>query len=129
MRHCLARCRRLRVFAAVTAAGMLAACGSAGVGGGTIGSGGNGSGVVGSATLTWEAPTTLVDGRPLTDLAGYEVHYGTSPGYYDVAIDVGNVTEITVENLPADTYYFAVLAYTATGLTSGFSREVSKKIP
>ncbi len=36
--------------------------------------------VVGSAELTWTAPTQNEDGSALTNLAGYKVRYGTSPG-------------------------------------------------
>lgn len=40
--------------------------------------------VVGAGTcaLTWEAPTTNVNGSPLTDLARYEVQVGTAPGTF-----------------------------------------------
>ena len=30
----------------------------------------------GSVTLAWDAPTTNLDGTPLTALAGYKVYYG-----------------------------------------------------
>jgi hypothetical protein len=32
----------------------------------------------GSATLSWAAPTENMDGTPLTNLAGYQIYYGTS---------------------------------------------------
>jgi hypothetical protein len=37
--------------------------------------------ISGQATLSWDPPTTNVDGTPLTDLAGYKVYYGT-PGFW-----------------------------------------------
>src|SRR6266705_3149198 len=32
-----------------------------------------------SVTVTWNAPTTSIDGTPLNDLAGYRVYLGTAP--------------------------------------------------
>jgi ABC-type glycerol-3-phosphate transport system substrate-binding protein len=57
---------------------------TAGCGGG--GSSNDGGSSSNSATLTWDAPTTNVDGTPLTDLAGYKVYYGTALGNYKVVI-------------------------------------------
>jgi len=34
----------------------------------------------GTALLSWTAPTENSDGSPLTDLAGYKIHYGSSHG-------------------------------------------------
>lgn len=82
----------------------------------------------GIATLSWDLPTTNADGTPLTDLAGYKIHHGTSPGSY-TALDVGNVTQYTIDNLmDGQTHYFAVTAYDTFGNESGFSNEVSKLI-
>jgi len=39
---------------------------------------GAGFAFAGTATLTWTASTTGVDGTPLTNLAGYRIYYGTS---------------------------------------------------
>jgi uncharacterized protein YjdB len=83
----------------------------------------------GDATLAWNAPTTHVDGTPLTDLAGYKIYYGTASGSYTTVIDVGNVTTSVVGNLTSGTYYFAVTAYDVYGSESGYSNEGSKVIP
>lgn len=80
----------------------------------------------GTATLSWTAPTTNTDGTPLTNLAGFKVYYGTSPGSYGAPINVGNVTSYPVTGLGSGTYYFAVTAYDASGSESGFSNEGSK---
>src|SRR3972149_7046251 len=83
----------------------------------------------GEAILTWDPPTTNTDGTPLTALAGYKIHYGTTSGNYTTVIDVGNVTTYTVTNLTNNvTYYFATTAYDSSGNESGFSNEVSKTI-
>ena len=81
-----------------------------------------------SATLSWDAPATNTDGTELTDLAGYKVYYGTSPGTYDSVIDAEDVTTYTINDLPPATYYFSVTAYDEIGNESGYSNEVSKTI-
>ena len=81
-----------------------------------------------AATLTWTAPATNTDGTALTDLAGYNVYYGTSAGNYTNKINAGNVTTYTVSNLAAGTYYFAVTAYSSTGQESAYSNMGSKTI-
>jgi hypothetical protein len=76
-----------------------------------------------TATVTWDANTE-------PDLAGYKVHYGTSPGTYDTTVDVGNVTSYGTPTLTdGTTYYFAVTAYDGTGNQSLPSLEVSLAIP
>ncbi len=82
--------------------------------------------VTGSATLSWAAPTTNTDGTPLTDLAGYKIYYGTSPGNYTTSIDIGNVTTYTITNLSTGTYYFTVTAYDSSGIESSYSNQVNK---
>jgi len=80
-----------------------------------------------SVALAWDAPTTYVDGNPLTALMGYKIYYGTASGLYDqTPIDVGNVTSFTVTGLSWDTvYYFVVTAQDAQYLESDYSNEVS----
>lgn len=88
----------------------------------------------GNAVLSWDPPTTNVDGTPLTDLAGYIVYYGTTPGNYNTMVDVGltstpSTPAYTVGNMiEGNAYYFAVTAYDASGNESGFSNEVFKTI-
>ena len=82
----------------------------------------------GSITLTWTAPTQNDDGSPLTDLAGYKLHYGSSPGSYSTTIDVGDpgLTTYVVENLLPGTYYFAATAVNTDGRQSDYSEEATK---
>ena len=83
----------------------------------------------GEATLSWDPPTTNVDGSPLTDLGGYKIYYGTASGSYTTSIDVGNTVSYTVTNLIAGTtYYFAATASDTLYNESGYSNEVSKII-
>lgn len=79
------------------------------------------------ATIYWTAPTTNGDGTPLTDLGGFKVYCGSSPGVYTVAKDVGNVSTYLISNdLPKDgVYYCAVTAYDVNGNESILSNEVS----
>jgi hypothetical protein len=79
-----------------------------------------------TATLTWAAPTTNVDGTPLTDLAGYKIYYGTEPGVY-TSVDVGKVTTYVVTGLTkGQIYYFTVTDYDTNGIESDFSVVASK---
>ncbi len=80
----------------------------------------------GSTTLSWQAPTTRVDGSPLTDLSGYRIRYGTSPGNYPNIITIanGSVTTAVVSNLLPGTYYFVTTAIDGAGVESGYSSQV-----
>ena len=68
--------------------------------------------------LAWDANTE-------PDLAGYKVYWGTASGNYSNNVDVGNVTETEIKNLPDDVLvYFAATAYDAEGNESDFSNEI-----
>jgi hypothetical protein len=84
----------------------------------------------GSATLTWTAPTANSNGSALTNLAGYYVYYGTSAGSLSNVVNISSPSTLTyvVSNLSAGTWYFAVAAYTNTGLVSAMSNVGSKTI-
>lgn len=61
------------------------------------------------------------------DLAGYQVHYGTSSGNYTGVVDVGNVTEYNLDDLGLHQdviYYIAITAYDTSGNESNFSTEL-----
>ncbi len=82
----------------------------------------------GTAVLGWDAPTTNVDGSSLDDLAGYKIYVGTAAGNYAATLDVGNVTDFSMDNLVPGTYYFAVTAYNTSGMESSYSNEGTKTI-
>lgn len=88
------------------------------------------TGSTSSATLSWSAPTQNEDGSPLTDLAGYRVHYGTSASNLGMRVDVGNpaTTSVVVQDLAQGTWYFAISAYNHQGAESSRSNVVSKVI-
>src|SRR4051812_17951504 len=73
------------------------------------------------------APLTLMwDPSTASNIAGYRVMYGTTPGSHPTVVDVGNQTSFPLTNLtPAVRYYFVVVAYNASGATSAPSQEVS----
>ena len=84
----------------------------------------------GTATLSWEPPTEHEDGSPLTTLAGYRVLYGTSANELTESDELANpgLARHMIDNLSAATWYFAVVAYTTSGLESQLSSIVSTTI-
>jgi hypothetical protein len=69
-----------------------------------------------------------------TDLSGYRLYYGTTPGNYLQAygqgISVGKNTSYTLMGLSGRTrYYFAVTAFDTSGKESNYSNEAFKDIP
>lgn len=84
-----------------------------------------------SVTLAWEAPTAREDNSPLTDLAGYYIHYGRMSEIYDYEKKIENpgVVSYVVENLSSGTWYFVARAYDSSGLASDLSNEISIKVP
>jgi hypothetical protein len=80
--------------------------------------------------VNWQSPTTNSDGTPLTNLAGFHIHYGTSSTNLLQTIQVASAsaTSQVVSNLTAGTWYFAVTAYTNSGSESNPSSVVSKTL-
>ncbi len=84
----------------------------------------------GSAQLDWTPPTQNTDGSALTDLSGYLINYGTSATSLSQSVQIANpgIASYIVTNLSAGTWYFDVIAYTASGLQSAASNVVSKTV-
>lgn len=77
----------------------------------------------GAVKASWNANTE-------PDLAGYKIYYGLSSGNYTISINVGNVTQYTVNQLTEGlVYHFVVTAYDTAGNESAYSPEVSAEIP
>jgi hypothetical protein len=73
----------------------------------------------GTVTIAWNA-------NPESDLAGYQIQYGTTSGNPSTTVDVGNVTQRQLTGLSGTArYYFRVLAYNTSGQVSAPSNEVS----
>jgi len=81
-------------------------------------------------TLSWLAPTTNVDGSPLTDLGGYKLYWSTISGVYSDADsrDLGNILLSSIPLNLTGTYYFVVTAYDIAGNESEFSNEVKTNL-
>jgi hypothetical protein len=61
-----------------------------------------------SITLNWSP-------NPEADLAGYKVYYSNASGFpYANVVDVGNVTNYTINAITSGTYFVAVTAYDTT---------------
>ncbi len=89
------------------------------------------SAATGSAVLSWLPPTQNSDGSPLTNLAGYKVYWGTSPGTYPNSVTLNNpgLATYVVANLVPGTYYFVMTAFNTIGAESLQSNPASKTIP
>ena len=88
------------------------------------------SGTSRAATLSWDAPTSNTNGTPLTDLAGYRIYYGSSPGELVQMIRIGSIGMQTyvIDDLEPGTWYFAVRAVAANGAESALSDVAVKTI-
>lgn len=82
--------------------------------------------------LNWSAPLTRADGNALApgEIAGYNLHYGSSPGNYDYTIEINDPasTSITLNGLQPGTYYFVITARDLAGLESSNSGQVTRTV-
>jgi hypothetical protein len=80
-----------------------------------------------SVAFSWMPPTENNNGSPLTNLAGYKIHYGTASQDYTqvVALNNPSLNRYVLDSLPSGTYYFAITAYNSAGVESTLSGEVS----
>ncbi|MEO7101296.1 MAG: discoidin domain-containing protein [Luteolibacter sp.] len=75
---------------------------------------------------TLPAISLIWNSNPESNIARYEVRYGTASGKYTNSINAGSQTSTPVSGLQEGvTYYFAVYAYNTNGLVSVPSSEVS----
>jgi hypothetical protein len=88
------------------------------------------AGSTGTATLSWTAPTTNIDGSPVTPLSGYTIYYGTSQGAMTqtVAVSGATTTSYEVSGLAAGTWYFGIAADASDGTQSAMSNVGSKTL-
>ena len=84
----------------------------------------------GTALISWTPPIENTDGSTLTDLAGYRIRYGTSPGSYSetITINGSGLTSYLVENLGVSDWYFVMTAFNSSGIESPYSAPVYKAI-
>ncbi len=88
--------------------------------------------VTGSATVSWIAPLTRIDGSQimLSELKGYRLYHGTSADNMSLLIDLSDptVTQHVVEGLEEGTHYFSVSVYDVDEIESERSAVESKTI-
>ncbi len=83
-----------------------------------------------SVTINWMPPTENTNGSPLINLAGYNIHYGTSSSSLTKTISISNpgIATYVVSNLTPGRYYFAVAAVNSAGTESPLSAQVSATV-
>lgn len=90
-----------------------------------------GGGGAGTAKLTWTPPTQNTDGSALTNLAGYELRWGTTPDAteHSASISDPRTTSFDVNGLGQGTWYFRIAAKNTAGELSAFTEPGTKVIP
>lgn len=85
------------------------------------------AGSTGAVTISWTPPTQNTDGSTLTDLAGYNIYYGTSQTSLTQVVNIANpgLATYVLSSLAAATYYFALTSVNASGIESPRSAVVS----
>jgi hypothetical protein len=83
-----------------------------------------------STTLHWAAPTTRSDGSSLSlsEIDGYRIYMGESESSLSPVMDINDhtITQQTLTDLTAGTYYFGVTAYDTDGNESSFSNIIMR---
>lgn len=81
---------------------------------------------VATATLHWTAPTTNIDGTPLTDLVGYRVRYWMDAASPLLVTLTDPLAETGTVGLPAHgVWNFALAAINGAGLESDYTAPVT----
>jgi hypothetical protein len=74
-----------------------------------------------ATAVTGSALTIAWDQNLETNVVAYKVYYAPTSNSYSVFTNVGNATQVTLENLPAGHWFLAVTALTDAGDESDFS--------
>jgi hypothetical protein len=85
--------------------------------------------VTATAKLSWVAPTQNSNGSSLTNLAGYNIYYGTDSAALTQTVHVANPAALgyVVNGLATGTtWYFAVTSYSSSGEESSPSSVAHK---
>jgi hypothetical protein len=129
--------RRGYYFCAIAALGFaLSGCGGSGASGSSAATSNESSAAPpttvnsNAVTLNWTPPTENTNGTALTNLSGYNIHYGTASGDYTQTISVSNagIATYVVDDLTPGTYYFSVGAVNSEGTESPLSSQVSATV-
>jgi len=103
--------------------GLFFGCGSGGESNNIVNNGNDGNSTgcmqasIAGLTLKWDPPATNEDGSPLTNLEGYHIYYGTASDHLIESVNAGPSTSYTITPSGPGTWYFAVTAYTSSGIT------------
>ena len=80
-------------------------------------------------SFAFDPPTMNEDGSPLTDLAGYRLHWGMASGNYDQFCEgndpAATTVDCTIDGMENVILYFALTAFDEDGNESGYSNEVA----
>lgn len=81
-----------------------------------------------SVTIDWTPPTENEDGSTLTDLRGYRIYWGTTPGVHPNSVMVNDpgATQHVVGNLSPGTYEFVATAINSSGMESRVSNAITR---
>ncbi|SFM43061.1 fibronectin type III domain-containing protein [Marinobacter zhejiangensis] len=116
----------------VMGAATLVGCGGSGGGDSSNASGLDGTPGTHSATLSWNAPATRIngDGLAMGELQGYVINYGQEAGSLSNKVRIGdaNVMDYTIGGLGNGAWYFTIQVVDTNGLMSAPSAMVSKTI-
>jgi hypothetical protein len=83
----------------------------------------------GTASLSWTPSTRNTDGTPLTDLAGYRIHYGRNGSTpYTIQLTNSQATSYTLTGITAGEWHFCVRAFTTDGRESACSNVVYRTV-
>lgn len=85
--------------------------------------------VTATASLSWMPPSANTDGSKLTDLAGYNIYYGTESSALTQTVQVSNPAALgfVITGLAkGTTWYFQVTSYSSAGEESAPSAITSK---
>ena len=84
----------------------------------------------GTATLSWTPVKRDTSGKAMANIAGFKIHYGTSPKAMNTVVVLKNPNQTTyvIKDLHPGTWYFAVGAYTTNGTEGTLSKVTSKTI-
>jgi len=83
----------------------------------------------GSMLLTWTPPEFNVDGTEVTDLDGFGIYYGQTPGVWNyIYVSDEDRFWILIEDLSPGTWYAVATAFNELGDESAFSNQVTKEV-
>jgi hypothetical protein len=83
-----------------------------------------------AVTISWSAPIYNTNGSALTNLAGYNIYYGTNSTSLSGKISLNTVGLLSyvISDLSSGTWYFAVTSVNSAGVESSPSATVSTTI-